>query len=108
MPHDPHLADLMRQAFTGRRGITEKKMFGGYCWMLHGNMLCGVEVGRYMFRVGKALEAEALAQPGAGVMDITGKPMAGFVWVDADAALERDLCWWIDFAARYVGSLPAK
>lgn len=108
MPHDPHLADLMRQAFKGRRGITEKKMFGGYCWMLHGNMLCGVEVGRYMFRVGKALEAEALAQPGAGVMDITGKPMAGFVWVDADAALERDLHWWIDFAARYVGSLPAK
>jgi TfoX/Sxy family transcriptional regulator of competence genes len=108
MPHDPHLADLMRQAFTGRRGITEKKMFGGYCWMLHGNMLCGVEVGRYMFRVGKALEAEALAQPGAGVMDITGKPMAGFVWVDADAALERDLHWWIDFASRYVGSLPAK
>ena len=36
-------------------------MFGGYCWMLNGNMLCGVEVGRFMFRVGKALEADALA-----------------------------------------------
>ncbi|MDH5539335.1 MAG: TfoX/Sxy family protein [Rhizobacter sp.] len=62
MPHDPHLADLMRQAFAGRRDIVEKKMFGGYCWMLNGNMLCGVEIGRFMFRVGKELEAEALAR----------------------------------------------
>ena len=61
MPHDPHLADRMRAALQRRAGITERKMFGGYCWMLNGNMLCGVEVGRFMFRVGKALEADALA-----------------------------------------------
>lgn len=73
MPHDPHLAERMRVALKGCRGITEKKMFGGYCWMLRGNMLCGVEVGRYMFRVGKELEGEALRRPGATPMDITGK-----------------------------------
>lgn len=39
MPHDPHLAELMREAFAGRPGITEKKMFGGFCWMLNGNMM---------------------------------------------------------------------
>jgi len=76
----------MRRALVGRPGITEKKMFGGFCWMLHGNMLCGVEVGRYMFRVGKELESEALARPGSSPMDITGKPMRGFVWVQADEA----------------------
>ncbi|HEV8581576.1 MAG TPA: TfoX/Sxy family protein [Thermoanaerobaculia bacterium] len=74
MPHDPHLAQRMRRALSLRAGITEKKMFGGYCWMLHGNMLCGVEVGRFMFRVGKDLEGEALARPGASPMDITGRP----------------------------------
>ena len=73
MPFDPHLADLMRDALKARPGIQEKKMLGGYCWMLRGNMLCGVEVGRYMFRVGKELEAQALARPGARPMDITGK-----------------------------------
>jgi TfoX/Sxy family transcriptional regulator of competence genes len=62
MPHDPHLADRMRAALKSRVGITERRMFGGYCWMLRGNMLCGVEVGRFMFRVGKALEADALAR----------------------------------------------
>lgn len=68
-------------------------MFGGYCWMLRGNMLCGVEVGRYMFRVGRDLEAEALGRPGASPMDITGKPMRGFVWVRAEnvACLQSEL-----------------
>jgi hypothetical protein len=98
----------MRAALKHRAGITEKKMFGGYCWMLRGNMLCGVEVGRFMFRVGKALEAEALARQGASPMDITGRPMPGFVWVRADATQGKALRGWIDLASGYVGALPAK
>ena len=39
MPFDPALADRMRAALAGRPDIDEKKMFGGYCWMLNGNML---------------------------------------------------------------------
>lgn len=108
VPHDPHLAARMREALAGRRGIEEKKMFGGFCWMLGGNMLCGVEVGRYMFRVGKELEAEALARPGASPMDITGKPMRGFVWVRAEHAEDEALAGWIGLAERYVGTLPSK
>lgn len=83
-------------------------MFGGCCWMLRGNMLCGVEVGRFMFRVGKELEGEALARRGASPMDITGKPMRGLVWVRADAAKGRALQDWIDLAVRFVGRLPPK
>lgn len=98
----------MRTALQARNGIVEKKMFGGYCWMLNGNMLCGVEVGRYMFRVGKDLEHEALARPGARPMDITGKPMRGFVWVSAEAADGENLEQWIVLANRYVGALPPK
>ena len=65
MPHDRHLADRMRAALARHPGISERAMFGGFCWMLNGNMLCGVEVGRFMFRVGKELETRALAKPGA-------------------------------------------
>lgn len=108
MPHDPHLADLMREALRKRSGVTEKAMFGGYCWMLNGHMICGVEVGRFMFRVGKALEAEALARPGTAIIDFNGRRMGGLVWVDADACLEAGLDDWIDFAARFVGGLPPK
>lgn len=108
MPYDPHLAEEMRRALQAREGIIEKKMFGGYCWMLHGNMLCGVEVGRYMFRVGKAQEGLALSLPGARPMDITGRPLAGFVWVDAGEATGDRLGNWIDLAASYVAALPPK
>ncbi|MBT9504062.1 MAG: TfoX/Sxy family protein [Burkholderiaceae bacterium] len=108
MPFDPHLADLMRSALAGRQGVQEKKMFGGFCWMLHGHMLCGVEVGRFMFRVGKDLEADALARPGATPMDITGRPMRGMVWVNADDAIEAGLGTWIEVAARFANSLPPK
>ena len=108
MPYDEHLADMMDQALDGRRGITRKRMFGGICWMLNGNMLAGVEVGRYMFRVGKEREAEALAKPGVTPMDITGKPLGGIVWVDADEAIDAGLESWIDFAAEFVGALPPK
>ena len=108
MPYDPVLADRMRTALRSRAGVVEKKMFGGYCWMLRGNMLCGVEVGRFMFRVGAAQEAEALSRPGARPMDITGRPMTGFVWVDASATTGAALGTWIDLAARFVGGLPPK
>ena len=77
MPYDAHLLNLMRRALVNRPGIHEKKMFGGYCWMLNGNMLCGVEVGRFMFRVGKELEEEARKKPGASPMDIGGPDSSG-------------------------------
>ena len=108
MPHDPHLAERMRSALRARQGIDERKMFGGFCWMLNGNMLCGVEVGRYMFRVGKDLESAALLRPGATPMDITGRPMQGFVWVREGNASGKELESWIELAARYVSTLPRK
>jgi len=108
MPHDPELADAMRAALRGRRNIVEKKMFGGYCWLLRGHMLCGVEVGRYMFRVGPDQESEALTRPGSKPMDITGRPMTGFIWVDATRAEGAALRDWIEYAANYVRALPAK
>ncbi|HYD86931.1 MAG TPA: TfoX/Sxy family protein [Vitreimonas sp.] len=108
MPHDPHLVELMREAMRRRAGVSERRMFGGYCWMLNGNMLCGVEVGRFMFRVGKEREAQALSRPGATPMDITGKPMRGIIWVDAGAAIDAGLDAWIDFASHFVGALEPK
>lgn len=108
MPHDPHLAERMRRALASRDGIEEKRMFGGCCWMLRGNMLCGVEVGRYMFRVGRDRKAEALRRPGASPMNVTGRPMAGFVWVDARHADGSALLQWIALAEAFVGALPPK
>jgi hypothetical protein len=61
-----------------------------------------------MFRVGKELESAALKRRGATPMDITGRPMRGFVWVDADHANGEALQDWIGFAGRFVRSLPPR
>ena len=108
MPHDPHLADRMRAALARRRGISERAMFGGFCWMLNGNMLCGVEVGRFMFRVGKELETKALTRPGAKPIVFNGRRMGGLVWVDEKACQGRALASWIELASRFAGTLPPR
>jgi TfoX/Sxy family transcriptional regulator of competence genes len=102
------LAGRMRKVLAGRRALTEKRMFGGVCFLLKGNMLCGVGDGRFMFRVGREQDAAALARPGAKPMDFTGRAMQGFVWVDPAQCDARRLRSWIAMAERYVGALPAK
>ena len=101
------LADRVRAVLKGKKGISEKRMFGGVCFLLRGNMLCGTARSRFMFRVGKAQDAAALARPGARPMDFTGRKLAGFVFVDP-ACDARALKAWVAMAAKYVGALPAK
>ncbi|USG62654.1 TfoX/Sxy family protein [Sneathiella marina] len=103
-----YTAELLREALQSRQGITEKKMFGGICFLMNGNMLCGTGEDRVMFRVGKDLEAEARARPGAETMEMGGRKMGGLVWVDLDAAVETGLDNWISLANKFVGSLPPK
>ena len=83
-------------------------MFGGVCFLLRGNMLCGTGKTDFMFRVGKEQDAEALSRKGARPMDFTGRAMKGFVWVASASCDGRALKRWIDLAEKYVGKLPAK
>lgn len=88
MPYDPGLAHTLRDALADQP-ITEKKMFGGLAFLLHGHMVCGVHKGGAMVRVGKEHYAAALSLPGVTPMMFTGKPMAAMVDV-ADSTVEDD------------------
>ena len=104
------LDERIRAALTGEP-VTEKKMFGGLCFLYQGHMLCGVtKKGVFMVRVGKALEQEARdTLPGGRDMDFTGKKMGGMLFV-ADEAIEADaaLAGWIEMCLRHARTLPAK
>ena len=69
MAYDEGLAQRVREALAHRPDLTERKMFGGLCFMLNGNMLCGVHKGGGMFRVGKDNEAAALELPGVAPLN---------------------------------------
>lgn len=108
MAYSPELAERVRRLIKDRPDVTERKMFGGLCFFLNGNMLCGIETDRYVFRVGKQQHAYALSQPGCSEMTLTGRSMGGFVYV-AEASCEGDgLTYWLSTAETFVGSLPAK
>lgn len=51
MAYNERLAERVRGYFTRRKGVEEKRMFGGLCFMLNGHMCCGIEKDRLMIRV---------------------------------------------------------
>ena len=109
MAYDEGLAAMMRDDLADQSGITERKMFGGLCFMMNGNMVCGVHTGGGMFRVGKSREAEARAIEGAGELTFTGRPMGGMIEVDEDAMADDDRRGqWIALSVKNAASLSAK
>lgn len=98
----------MRDALRDVAGVTEKRMMGGVCFLVNGNMLGGVDKGRYMFRIGKDQEGEALARPGANPMIQGGRKLGGFAWVDRDGCDQESLASWVALTLRFVGNLPPK
>ena len=102
------LAERLRP-LLGKKGLVEKKMFGGIGFMLEGNMVIGTTAkGALLVRVDPDKVDAALAR-GAELMHMGARVMSGFVSVAVerlpdDAAL-RD---WIAYATRYVKTLPAK
>lgn len=113
MAYDEDLAARFRHALEGLEAITEKRMMGGVCFMLNGNMVGGADrdktgVSRFMFRVGKDRADEALTRPGAMPVDLGKRRMGGMVFVDADDCNATQLADWISFTLQFVGTLPAK
>jgi hypothetical protein len=98
----------MRSALARRKGVTEQRMFGGLCFLLNGNMLCGSSKRGFMFRVGKDRHTEALARPGASPMEMNGRRYEGFVRVDPSLCTDRQLPGWVALAHAYVARLPPK
>lgn len=109
MACDEGLVERIRQAVMGRHGYGEKRMFGGVCFTLNGNMACGVAGSELMARIGPAAYLRALAEPHVREMDFTGRPMKGYVFIGVDGIAEDpDLARWIDLAEAFVSTLPDK
>lgn len=109
MPYDEKLAERVRFVLRGRRGLSEKKMFGGLAFLLRGNMCCGVVGDDLVVRVGAEAYREALALPHAREMDFTGRPLTGLVYVGRQGLRStRQLRSWVERGVAFAGSLPAR
>jgi hypothetical protein len=106
---DKGLETLVEEELEAVSGLTQKGMFGGWMWLLHGNLLCGAREEGLLVRLGKDRDGWALAIDGIEPMFSGARRMHGWVraapHVYADAALRRLL---IDGALGFVRSLPRK
>jgi hypothetical protein len=112
MEHETTLIEDMRNRLEGLQGLSEKKMMGGHCFMLNGNMVGGAacnEAGdsRYMLRVGKDNGARAEALPGGEQLVKGGRRMGGMYLVNPDQP-EEVIGDWVSLAVGNALSLPAK
>jgi len=89
-------------------GANRKKMFGGTCHLLNGNMMCGVYKDFLILRLGQEAAVEALQEPFVRPFDITGRPMKGWVMVDERGIQGGDLERWLKKARLFVETLPPK
>lgn len=102
------LEDRLTKSLAAHKPVA-KRMFGGLCFMVRGNMLVGTFRGGMMARVAKENHAAAVKLPGASAMEMKGKVMEGFILIDAKAVeTETAMKRWIDMALAYNTTLPVK
>lgn len=103
MAYNEKLADRTRELIAAtQKGIEEKKMFGGLCFMVNGKMCVGVEKERLMVRLNPAIYDAVMEREGCTAMDFTGKAMKGYVFVDIAALnTKKKLQYWINLALEY-------
>jgi len=109
MGYDKELGERVRALLESKPCFSEKKMFGGVCFLLRGNMARGVLNDDLIVRVGPKKYKEALNLHFTREFDITGRTMKGWVMVSAEGRKKKqDLAGWVERGAALALSLPAK
>ena len=109
MPFNEELDARIQKVVARWKNTTSKKMFGGVCHLINGNMFCGVHKDSLILRLGEESARHAMRADHVREFDITGKPMKGWVMVDEpDYKTRDDLKAWLERARKFAGDLPAK
>ena len=110
MAYDVELADRLRDLVEDEPGLSEKKMFGGLAFLIHGNMaVAASSSGALMVRADPARSEELLAEPHAEPFEMHGRSMNGWLLVDpAGLGSDEELQRWAEVGVAYASSLPPK
>lgn len=110
MAYDEELADRIRELLGGEPDLTERKMFGGLAFLIHGNMAVAASgQGGVLVRVDPARSDSLMATTKARPMEMRGRPMQGWLRISSDdVRTKRQLAKWVTLGATYARSLPGK
>jgi TfoX/Sxy family transcriptional regulator of competence genes len=103
MAYNEHLAERISILLKEKHIVfEEKKMMGGLCYMVEDKMCLGVVKNNLMARVDPSIYEEMLQKDGAGVMDFTGRPMKGYLFIRPEGTdLEKDLEYWVSLCLEF-------
>jgi len=110
MAYDEDVANRLREAVAGEAGVTEKRMFGGLAFLIHGNLAVSASgQGGLLLRVDPAQTDELVKDRHASRFEMRGREMDGWLRIDA-AVLENDAEFrrWVSYGVTYARSLPPK
>ncbi|MFC1867921.1 TfoX/Sxy family protein [Thermodesulfobacteriota bacterium] len=109
MPYNEEIEARIKKIISGWGNADSKKMFGGICHLLNGNMFCGVYKDFLILRLGEENASKALVSPFVKPFDITGRPMKGWVMVEREGFKDNiKLQAWLNDAKAFTGTLPPK
>lgn len=105
---DDDIVANLRAALAGMASVGEVRMFGGTAFMLNGNMMAAASKRGLLVRVGKDQQPDALSRPGARPMEMRGRVMEGYVYVDPPTLTDGAMREWLRLALAFVETLPPK
>jgi TfoX/Sxy family transcriptional regulator of competence genes len=110
MAYDEDLANRLRELLADQEAVTEKKMFGGLAFLLHGNMsVSASRNGGLLVRIDPAETDAALARPHVELMAMGGRTMDGWITVAPEGLkTKRELAGWVKRSVAFVKTLPPK
>ena len=109
MPYNEEIDARIRKIVSRWKNTDAKKMFGGVCHLLNGNMVCGVYKDYLILRLGEKESGKSLKLSYTKPFDITGKPMKGWVMVEGRGfKTDEKLKSWLLKARTFVKTLPPK
>jgi len=109
MAYNMDLEDRIDELTGAWPGIVRKKMFGGICYLVHGNMGFGIWKDFLIVRTGPEAAERFLAEDGIRPFDVTGRAMKGWVMVDGSRWEDYDeLRTWLITGRDFALGLPAK
>lgn len=109
MAFDEQLAARVRAALRRRRGLSEKKMFGGVAFLINGHMGCGIIGGELIVRLQRAQAEAALAEPHVRAFAPSGRAMKGWVRIGAEGLADDDAVdRWARLGGAFAAALPPK
>ncbi len=109
MARDKGLEELIPDELQSIPGLSEKAMFGGWAWLLDGNLLCGGRDDGMLIRLGKGRDTWALQINGVVPMLSRERVVQGWVRCGPDVYGEDELREkLLSEAIEFVRSLPDK